>query len=70
MKLTKHKIDWQNWKIIDKDQHPYRLLVRESMAIVDKTPDLNSTTRSTPLIIYPTGYTKRRNALYTSNQQT
>jgi hypothetical protein len=58
---TKHVIDWRNWKILDKDKHPYRLLVRESMAIVDLTPNLNATTRSTPLIIYPTGYTKRHN---------
>ncbi len=68
IKTTKHKIDWQNWIILDKDQHPYRLLVKESMAIVDKKPDLNSTTRSTPLIIYPTGYTKRRNTFNTNNQ--
>ncbi|CAF2745316.1 unnamed protein product [Rotaria sp. Silwood2] len=48
---TQHKIDWYSWSIMDKDKHPYRLLVKESLAINEKSPTLNLTTRSVPLVI-------------------
>ncbi|CAF1503384.1 unnamed protein product [Rotaria sordida] len=57
---TQHKIDWHNWSILDKDKHPYRLLVKESLAINEKSPTLNLTTRSVPLIAYPEGRVIKR----------
>ena len=58
--LTKHKIDWQNWSTLGKDKHSYRLLVKESLAIAEKIPSLNATTRSVPLIVFPEGCANRR----------
>ncbi|CAF1403391.1 unnamed protein product [Rotaria sordida] len=57
---TNHQIDWQNWRLLDKDKHPYELLVRESLAILEYAPTLNLTTRSVPLIVFPDGHTSRR----------
>ncbi|CAF3954010.1 unnamed protein product [Rotaria sordida] len=57
---TKHKIDWHNWTILDKDKHPYRLLVKESLAINEKSPTLNLTTRSVPFVVYPEGCVIKR----------
>ncbi|CAF4678128.1 unnamed protein product [Rotaria sp. Silwood2] len=62
---TQHKIDWYKWSILDKDKHPYRLLVKESLAINEKLPTLNLTTRSVPLVVYPEGRVIRR-----TNQKT
>ena len=42
-KNTGHRIDWKNWRIIGKDQRRYRLLIRESLAIMEHEPDLNRT---------------------------
>ncbi|CAF4033849.1 unnamed protein product [Rotaria sp. Silwood1] len=56
---TNHKMDWINWSILDRDNHPYRLLVKESLAITENSPSLNRTTRSIPLVVYPEGSTKR-----------
>ena len=56
---TNHKIDWNNWSILDRDNHPYRLLVKESLAITENSPSLNRTTRSIPLVVYPEGSMKR-----------
>lgn len=50
---TKHKMDWENTLVLDSDIHPYRLLVKESLAISELSPSLNLTTRSVPLIIFP-----------------
>ncbi|CAF3920384.1 unnamed protein product, partial [Rotaria sp. Silwood1] len=47
---TNHKMDWINWSILDRDNHPYRLLVKESLAITENSPSLNRTTRSIPLV--------------------
>ncbi len=57
---TKHKMDWENVSVLGSDQHPYRLLVKESLAIAEVSPNLNVTTRSIPLIIYPEGCTTIR----------
>ena len=53
MLTTDHKIDWKDWSILDVDKHLYRLLIKESIAIVKNSPSLNHTTRSVPLIVYP-----------------
>ncbi|CAF2847951.1 unnamed protein product, partial [Rotaria sp. Silwood2] len=63
---TQHKIDWHNWSILDKDKHPYRLLVKESLAISEKSPALNLTTRSVSLVVYPEGRAIRRTSQKTS----
>ncbi|CAF1621519.1 unnamed protein product [Rotaria magnacalcarata] len=59
MTSINHKIDWNNWLILDSDNHPYRLLVKESLAITENSPSLNRTTRSIPLVVYPEGARKR-----------
>ncbi|CAF2636559.1 unnamed protein product [Rotaria sp. Silwood2] len=70
MTCTKHKIDWKNWNILDKDKHPYRLLVKESLAINAKSPTLNLTTRSVPLVVYPEGrINKKRNQEFCQQHQ-
>ncbi|CAF4554515.1 unnamed protein product [Rotaria socialis] len=56
---TKHKIDWNNWLILDNDNHSYGLLVKGSLAITENSPSLNRTTRSIPLLVYPEGIRKR-----------
>jgi hypothetical protein len=48
-----HTIDWENWKILAKDPRPYRLLVKESLAIQQQQPKLNKTISSIPLIVFP-----------------
>ena len=50
-----HTINWNDWKIISKDCKKYRLLVRESLQILNKKPNLNRTVCSVPLIVYPEG---------------
>lgn len=57
---TNHKIDWNNWVVLNRDNHPYRLLVKESLAITENSPSLNRTTRSIPLVVYPEGSTKNK----------
>ncbi|CAF3892145.1 unnamed protein product, partial [Rotaria sp. Silwood1] len=52
---TNHTINWKEWKIISKDIRRYRLLVRESLHILQKKPILNRTTSSAPLIVYSEG---------------
>ncbi|CAF3172994.1 unnamed protein product [Rotaria sp. Silwood2] len=60
MTSTQYKIDWHTWSILDTDKHPYRLLVNESLAISEKSPTLNLTTRSVPLVVCPEGRIIRR----------
>ncbi|CAF1531073.1 unnamed protein product [Adineta steineri] len=52
---TGHHLNWEAWKILSKDSHKYRLLIRESLAILKHKPTLNRTVQSAPLVIYPTG---------------
>jgi hypothetical protein len=53
--MNKHKIDWNNFKIIAKDNINYHLLVKESLLINNLNPSLNKTITSVPLIIFPEG---------------
>ncbi|CAF0726153.1 unnamed protein product [Adineta ricciae] len=55
---NQHKINWNDIKIIDKDPQPYRLLIRESLAIKQLKPTLNRTVNSAPLLVYPEGLMK------------
>jgi hypothetical protein len=50
-----HKIDWNNFKIIARDDKNYHLLVKESLLINNFKPSLNQTITSVPLIIFPEG---------------
>ncbi|CAF0828028.1 unnamed protein product [Didymodactylos carnosus] len=40
---TGHSIDWTSWRILAKDSSSYHLLIRESLAILDKQPELTRT---------------------------
>ncbi|CAF1357575.1 unnamed protein product, partial [Didymodactylos carnosus] len=53
-----HKIDWDNWRIVDRDNIEYRLLIKESLFILAFKPNLNGTVRSVPLIVFPNGLSK------------
>jgi hypothetical protein len=44
-------------KILAKDNRPYRLLIRESLAIQQQQPEFNKTISSIPLIAFPDGLT-------------
>ena len=55
MSSTKHQFDWDNVSLLGGDKHPYRLLIKESLEIACKSPSLNQTIRSAPLVIYPEG---------------
>jgi len=52
-----HTINWKNWKILARDSHTYRLLIKESLAIQQQQPELNKTVSSIPLIVFPDGLT-------------
>ena len=52
---TGHLIDWNNSKILRKDNQHYRLSIRETLAIQHHQPSLNKTVQSVPLVIFPTG---------------
>ena len=60
---TGHNFDWKNWIILSKDRHPYRLCIRESLAIAELQPSLNGTVRSVPLLVYPEGCPRKRNGM-------
>ncbi|CAF1487155.1 unnamed protein product [Rotaria sordida] len=49
----KHKINYNDWSILYKDSSAQRLKFKESLAITALKPDLNATTRSIPLFIFP-----------------
>lgn len=50
-----HRMDWSNFRIIGQDNHRYRLLIKESLLIRAFEPELNKTTHSVPLIVFPDG---------------
>ena len=52
---NKHKIDWNNFNIIARDNKNYHLLIKESLLINHFKPSLNKTITSIPLIIFPEG---------------
>jgi hypothetical protein len=51
----KHRINYTDWHVLSKDISSQRLKIKETLAIMALKPDLNATTRSAPLIIFPEG---------------
>jgi hypothetical protein len=74
--LTKHYISTghifsnTDFQILLSDQHRYRLLVKESLLIRQRNPQLNGTERSLPLYIYPDGLANNQMATCTRNNPT
>jgi hypothetical protein len=58
-KETNHKINWENAQLIWTDSNPHKLLIKESLIIKAFEPELNRTTHSVPLYIYPNGICKQ-----------
>ena len=54
-KDTDHHINWADFQVVWGDNHPYRLLIKESLLIQAYKPELNRTTHSVPLLIYSAG---------------
>ncbi|CAF1663857.1 unnamed protein product [Adineta ricciae] len=54
-KDTGHHIDWTGFRVAWRDDNPYRLLIKESLLIQAFKPELNRTTHSVPLIVFPDG---------------
>ena len=54
-KETGHHMDWNNFRVVWQDNHPYRLLIKESLLIQAFEPELNKTTHSVPLVVFPDG---------------
>ena len=52
---TGHRINWSDFRIVWQDNNPYRLLIKESLLIQAFQPELNRTTHSVPLIVFPEG---------------
>ena len=50
-----HHINWSGFRIVWQDNNPYRLLIKESLLIQAFQPELNRTTNSVPLIVFPDG---------------
>ncbi|CAF3647988.1 unnamed protein product [Rotaria socialis] len=50
---TGHQMNWDNFRIVMEDNHYYRLLIKESLLIKAYEPELNRTTHSVPLIVFP-----------------
>ena len=57
--LTKHSIDFVNFKILDKDSRPYRLLLKESIEIRSRHPALNNTYTFVPIYVIAEGYQRQ-----------
>jgi hypothetical protein len=56
-KDTEHHINWKDFRVVWRDENSYRLLVKESLVIQAYKPELNRTTHSVPLIVFPDGLT-------------
>ena len=54
-KDTGHHSHWTGFRVVWRDDNPYRLLIKESLLIQAFKPELNRTTHSVPLIVYPDG---------------
>ena len=52
---TGHNMDWINFNVVCQESHHYRLLVKESLLIHAYQPELNKTTHSIPLVVFPDG---------------
>ena len=48
-------VDWRNTRVLWRDSNPCRLLLEESLVIRTHEPQLNRTTHSVPLLIFPEG---------------
>jgi hypothetical protein len=73
LKEKKHVIDWKNTRVVWTDNEPHKLLIKESLVIKTYEPELNRTTHSVPLYIYPNGIEKRflpKMKIYKENIQT
>jgi hypothetical protein len=55
---TGHQMDWKGFNVVCKDNHYYKLLVKESLVIKAYDTQLNKTTHSVPLVIFPEGLPK------------
>ena len=49
----RHHMNWNDFRVVTEDCHPYRLLIDESLLIKTFEPILNRTTDSVPLFIFP-----------------
>ena len=56
---TNHKIDWENTKVLWPENNPRRLLIKESLMIKAYESELDRTTHSVPLYIYPNGIERK-----------
>ena len=52
---TGHHMDWQNFRVVWRDNNVYCLLIEESLVIRAHEPRLNRTTHSVPLLVFPEG---------------
>ncbi|CAF3427539.1 unnamed protein product, partial [Rotaria sp. Silwood2] len=57
-KETGHRMDWSNFQVVWQDNHYYRLLIKESLLIKAYESELNKTTHSVPLLVFPDGLPK------------
>ncbi|CAF1630184.1 unnamed protein product [Adineta ricciae] len=52
---TNHTIDWEHFKLVWRDGNHHKLLTKESLVIQAYQPQLNRTTHSSPMYIFPEG---------------
>ena len=52
---TSNHINWSDFRVVWRDKNPYWLLIKESLLIQAFQPELNHTTHSVPLIVFPNG---------------
>ncbi|CAF1691708.1 unnamed protein product, partial [Adineta ricciae] len=52
---TNHTIDWEHFKLVWQDGNHHKLLTKESLVIQAYQPQLNRTTHSSPMYIFPEG---------------
>ena len=48
-------MNWNNFRVVSQDNHPYRLRIKESLLFQAFEPELNKTTHSVPLVVFPDG---------------
>ncbi|CAF1656456.1 unnamed protein product [Adineta ricciae] len=65
---TAHKFNFENINILDQDQKHYRLLLKESLHIRVKKPQLNATDISVPLYVFPEGIISTKHSRAPSQQ--
>lgn len=56
---TRHRIQWENTKILWTDNQPHKLLIKESILIKAHEPAMNRTTHSVPLYIFRNGIDRK-----------